>query len=194
MKSVLSEVLNLRFGLKPNALFQGGQEAMRHALASTTDWVRVKNRKSLPPNDFVRTGALIFEEMISLDKQQVSSIGLPESEKWRGCAKMGCKQLGLAANLKYYVFTSHTGHEVKFLHYNLGSQLAHCCFLLESSLSPCMFFMEFFCFCKGTYAYALALPVLLIIHYAKTMAFWSGAYKKKWYTHCLLNESMHIVK
>jgi hypothetical protein len=57
--------------------------------------------------------------------------------------------------------------------------LAHCCFLLESSLSPCIFFMEFFCFCRGTYTYALALPVLLIIHYAKTMAFWSGAYKKK---------------
>jgi hypothetical protein len=131
MKSVLSEVLNLCFGLKPNTLFQGGQEAMRHALASTTDWVRVKNSKSSPPNDFVRTGALIFEEMISLDKQQVSSIGLPESEKWRGCAKMGCKQLGLAANLKDYVFTSHTGHEVKFLHYNLGSQLAHCCFCLN---------------------------------------------------------------
>ncbi|KAH9562037.1 hypothetical protein CY35_05G052200 [Sphagnum magellanicum] len=47
--------------LQPNALFQGGQEATRHALASTTDWVR----------------------------------------------------LGLAANLKDYVFTSHTGHEIK---------------------------------------------------------------------------------
>lgn len=57
--------------VQPNALFQGGEEAMRHHLASTTDWVQVilsfKQDKILLESCWnIRTTLHIFEETVLL--------------------------------------------------------------------------------------------------------------------------------